>query len=84
MINSRAAWSPGGNALVLRMRSSLTRKANLYIVNVDGTGLGNLGRATKAYARRPLWSPDGTILFYSEQTDADQTIRLRLLSVSLR
>jgi len=76
------SWSPDGNALIFVMRNSLTRADNLYIVNVDGTGLRNLSRDTDCYVRRPLWSPDGKYIFYSEHTVADQTIRPRLLSVS--
>lgn len=76
------SWSPDGNALIFVMRNALTRTDNLYVVNIDGSGLRNLSRDTDCYVRRPCWSPDGKYIFYSEHTDADQTIRPRLLSVS--
>jgi Tol biopolymer transport system component len=64
-----AAFSPDGTKLVFR------RVANddLYVVNLDGTGLRNLtadGGTSQEY--EPAWSPDGTKIAYELGTSSGQ------------
>lgn len=78
------SWSPDSNVLAFVMRNERTRKTNLYVVNVDGSGLRNLSRDPNLYVRTPAWSPDGRYLFYSEYSDKDFTRRPRIMQVSSR
>lgn len=78
------SWSPDGNMLIVVLRNSHTRKTNLYVVNVDGTGWRNLSRDEDLYVRTPAWSSDGKYIFYSEYSDQDYTRRPRLLTVASR
>jgi Tol biopolymer transport system component len=49
------SWSPTNDRIVFT-----TCKRELYVVNLDGTGLSRL--AESAYA--PRWAPDGTSIYF--------------------
>lgn len=64
--SAHPSWSPDGTKLAFA--SNLTGKYDVFVVNVDGTGLANLtsGPDVVMDASNPVWSPDGTrIAFYS-------------------
>jgi Tol biopolymer transport system component len=64
--SAHPSWSPDGTKLAFA--SNLTGKYDVFIVNVDGTGLTNLtsGPDVVFDASYPVWSPDATrIAFYS-------------------
>jgi hypothetical protein len=54
------SWSPDGTQIAFA-RSMFGGPPNLYIVNVDGTGLH---RVSELVASQPKWSPSGTELAY--------------------
>jgi TolB protein len=77
------AWSPDGRKIVYRRRpcpepGSCVGNPELYVINVDGSGLRILARRGHA----PAWSPDGrTIAFVSNfiyVMDADGKERRRV------
>ena len=64
-------WSPRGDKIAFseidgRINQDLLEwtKANLYIVNRDGTGLRQVVKDEGAVAMGPTWSPDGDALIY--------------------
>jgi Tol biopolymer transport system component len=69
------ALSPDGRAVAF----SLADPANgddweIYVINVDGTGLTNLTNDPEFDGWRPAWSPDGTqIAFFSTRDDSLNT-----------
>jgi Tol biopolymer transport system component len=64
-------------------RSERTGKAELYLVNVDGSGLVRLTR-NRAADDDPIWSPNGTEIFFvrgrsgKSATTGGTTLRLWL------
>jgi serine/threonine protein kinase len=66
------AWAPDGKRLVFvspcKLQEDVYRRASLYIINVDGTGLQPLSTVPGGDFE-PDWSPDGThIAFTSLRT----------------
>jgi TolB protein len=53
-LDSNPSWSPDGGAIAFR-RGLLI--GDVYVVNVDGTGLRNLTRTPKLDEREPAWRP---------------------------
>ena len=56
-------WSPNGNQIAFRGETS-TFNQEIYVVQVNGSGLTNLSQSTYADLY-PRWSPDGFKLAYS-------------------
>jgi Tol biopolymer transport system component len=48
-----ARWSHDGKQVVFAARSAISRASDIFVVNVDGSGLRKLGAG-----RHPDWSPD--------------------------
>src|SRR5688572_3061494 len=56
-------WSPNGGKILFHGTDGDYRFPNLFVINVDGTGLTNLTAALPADVtdkREPAWSPDGS------------------------
>jgi Tol biopolymer transport system component len=60
-----AGWSPDGKKIAFTSLAS----ADIYLINLDGSGLTRLtdGPASDA---RPAWSPDGTKIAFTSNRDA--------------
>jgi Tol biopolymer transport system component len=58
---NRPAWSPDGRRIAFR--SVRTGKAELYLINVDGSGFLRLTRNPGA-GGEPIWSPNGKKIFF--------------------
>ncbi|HEY43169.1 MAG TPA: protein kinase [Anaerolineae bacterium] len=56
------AWAPDGERIAFTSRRD--GRPQIYLINVDGTGLINLNDDL-AFNRQPAWSPDGTRLAFT-------------------
>lgn len=65
------SWSPDGTKIVFQRTLSGPTSDELFVVNVDGTGLTNLtntpGFSSDEY--NPAWSPDGSKIAFSREAD---------------
>jgi len=62
-IEEQPAWSPDGSRILFRATDSTLANPNIWVMNVDGTGLVNLTAGLPVDVtdkRHPAWSPDGT------------------------
>jgi dipeptidyl aminopeptidase/acylaminoacyl peptidase len=66
-----AAWSPDGSKIAFR--SSRDHNTEVYVANVDGTGLTNVSRNT-AFDVGPVWAPDGRKLAFASDRDGNTQI----------
>jgi Tol biopolymer transport system component/uncharacterized protein YjdB len=60
-------WSPDGQRILFRASSDVNARPNLWVINVDGTGLRNLTATlgtTVTDVRDAAWSPDGARIAY--------------------
>jgi Tol biopolymer transport system component len=71
-IPGQCDWSPDGKKIVFSTDSDpyqkKARKAEVNIINADGSGLTNL-TSNSAADLRPVWSPDGTKIVFSSDRD---------------
>jgi dipeptidyl aminopeptidase/acylaminoacyl peptidase len=63
-------WPPDGKKIVFDSNNEYpkARKAEVYIINADGSGLTKL-TSNSAADTRPAWSPDGTKIVFSSDRD---------------
>lgn len=55
-------WSPDGTRVAFGYKSSATELADIYVANVDGSGLLNVTQTANLSEEFASWSPDGTKL----------------------
>jgi TolB protein len=71
-------WSPDGKRLAfvrgpkpvqapagLGSRPTFFDRAQVFTINLDGSGLRQLTHSDTSFSRRPAWSPDGTTIAYT-------------------
>ncbi|HZA51834.1 MAG TPA: Ig-like domain-containing protein [Myxococcaceae bacterium] len=59
-------WSPNGNRILFQ--ATVDNRPDLYVINVDGTGLTNVTAfigAEMTDKRHPAWSPDGARIAFT-------------------
>lgn len=73
------AWSPDGRQIAFEESSHVPSDEpygfgipEIYVVNVDGTGLRRLTKDREAYDWAPTWTPDGRIVFASDRGGPSQ------------
>jgi Tol biopolymer transport system component len=73
-----AHWSPDGSKLLFGTPDTPSRGGrNVYVVNVDGSGVHALTSETgQSYAEAPRWSPDGTMIVFDQFQDGDYFVAL--------
>jgi dipeptidyl aminopeptidase/acylaminoacyl peptidase len=62
-VEDEPAWSPDGTRILFHAVDAVTQRSDLWVVNVDGTGLVNLTAgidASMTDKRSPSWSPGGS------------------------
>ena len=63
------AWSPDGSKIAFQSYQLGNNNMEVFVVNVNGTGLTNLSNHTGPFDGRPAWSPDGgKLAFVSGRT----------------
>ncbi len=66
------SWSPDGTRVVFS--SNFDGDDEIYMINVDGSGIAKLTHNYNILDRDPAWSPDGeTIVFASDRNSPGQT-----------
>jgi len=61
-IGEYCTWSPDGKQLVFHWRGE--KYFSIYVVNIDGTGLKKIAEDKNGDSEMPVWSADGTKLFF--------------------
>jgi Tol biopolymer transport system component len=70
-------WSPDGKRIVFQTTPVVNGRfvyRNIFVINVDGTGLTKLTNSSTYQNRRPAWSPDGTRIAFSSNRDGNDEI----------
>lgn len=66
-------WSPDGTKIVFAGRSDGGARDDIYVINVDGTGLTPVAADT-AQETHPRWSPDGNKIAYERVVNGNPDI----------
>jgi TolB protein len=66
------AWSPDG--LQIAFTQGSRGRAEIFVVNADGTGLRKLSDNNPAYDADPVWSPDGRAIAFTSDRDGNYEI----------
>jgi hypothetical protein len=76
------AWSPDGTRLAFSAyESDAAAEYDIFVVNIDGSGLVNLTPALPGESSTPNWSPDGTkILFANVRNESGATRQLAVVA----
>jgi Tol biopolymer transport system component len=72
-----ADWSPDGKRIVFQtpaVRNGTFIYRDIFVINVDGTGLTNLTHNSTHQDWRPAWSPDGTRIPFQSNRDGNNEI----------
>jgi Tol biopolymer transport system component/predicted small lipoprotein YifL len=83
MVNDWPAWSPDGSQIVFS--AQVGRHRDLYLINVDGSGLQRLTLDDANDEFAPTWSPDGSrIAFQSSAAGGWDIYTIRLDGMDLQ
>ncbi len=69
--NSFPHWSPDGTRLAFHSNREGGNQFDIFVINVDGSGLTRLTTTSDRNEFGPAWSPDGARLVYHAETDND-------------
>jgi len=77
-VRGRAAaqpvWAPGGEKIAFTLLTDMPHRAEVYVVNGDGSGLAPLTKTAGASGSwHPTWSPDGRQLIFESDRDENTT-----------
>jgi Tol biopolymer transport system component len=67
-IHPPLAWSPDGSQILFEARLGVLWQ-DLYLANVDGSGLRNLTDTPSGPEMSPAWSPDGTQIAFASPSN---------------
>lgn len=68
------AWSPDSTKIVF-VSTDATNNLQLYIANVNGTGLQQLTNDNDTVKLNPIWSPDGKSIIYGSTSSSSSYIK---------
>jgi len=66
-------WSPDGTRIAFQT-TLVGAVRDIFVINVDGTGLTNLTHNSSHADIRPAWSPDGTRIAFQSNRDGNDEI----------
>jgi Tol biopolymer transport system component len=69
--NFALTWSPDGRRLAFQKtirRVDQSPDSDLYLIDVDGSGLVQLTSGTDLHDSHPEWSPDGSLILFTRRT----------------
>jgi uncharacterized protein YjdB len=65
-VETEPVWSPDGSKIAFSGSETANGPFDIYVINVDGTGLTNLtADMSFSYEYAPAWSPDGQMLAFT-------------------
>lgn len=73
------AWSPDGSRLVYTVYAyiGVTPRAQLWVMNADGSGKRQLTDGSEANDFTPTWSPDGRFIVFTRLLRATNSLQLQ-------
>ncbi|MGE5250052.1 MAG: NBR1-Ig-like domain-containing protein [Bacteroidota bacterium] len=67
-------WSPDGSRIIFASYTDSSRQIrDLFVVNVDGTGLVQLTNTPTTNESAPAWSPDGSMIAFAAYEDRQES-----------
>lgn len=70
-------WSPDGSQIAFNRRTDVDEPSDVYVINVDGTGLVNLTAGHGGF--RPDWSPDGEKIVFNFFDDENENYEIGIM-----
>ncbi len=67
-------WSPDGKKLLFSTAIDTNGKADVVVINADGTNWTNLTNTPDSFELEPVWSPDGKKIAFSTNRDGNWEI----------